>query len=97
MECAWLHKIIIIFFSPHDHVLRPLRDLPIDLKKVTLLQRLEPEVVELEVPVVDDGGVVAVLVIHDDLVVALGDKGGRLAGFGVDVVMENLNVIREPG
>lgn len=82
--------------NPHNHVLRPLRDLPVDLEEVALLKRLEAEVVELEIAVVDDGGVVLVLVGHDYFVVAGGDKGGGLASLGVDVVVEDLDVVGEP-
>ena len=46
----------------HDHVLRPLRDLAVAAHQVGSLQRLEAEVVVLEVAVVDDRAVDLVLV-----------------------------------
>ena len=63
----------------HEHVLRPLHHLPVDLEQVAPLERLEAEVLVGEVAVVDDGGVEAVGVLLDDLVVELGDHGGGLA------------------
>jgi hypothetical protein len=48
---------------PHQHVLGPLHDLAIHFQQVGPLQSLEPKVVVLEVPVVDDDTVQTLLVL----------------------------------
>ena len=48
--------------DPHNHVLRPLRDLAVAAHQITTFEGLEAEVVVLEVAVVDDRPVDLVLV-----------------------------------
>ena len=80
----------------HDHVLGALGNLAVDLEEVGFLQGLEAKVIVLEVAVMDDGGVEAVLVGHDDLVVPIRNERSLLSSLGVHVVVENFNVVREP-
>ncbi len=64
-------------------MLGALGDLAAYLEQVAALEGLEPEILVLEVPLVDDGGVEAILVLLNDLVVIVGDHGDGLAGLGV--------------
>merc|ERR1719271_1692916 len=58
----------------YDHVLGPLRDRAVEAHEVAPLERLEPEVVVLEVAVVDDGRVDRVLVLLHRGVGLVGDE-----------------------
>ena len=49
-------------------------NLAVDAEQVRTLERLESEVVVVEVTVVDDLGVKAVRVLHDEVVERLGDE-----------------------
>jgi len=73
---------------PHDHVLRSFDNLSVDAEEVRSLESFETEVVVCEVPVIDDGRVEHVLVLHDDLVDIIGDHRCVLAGLRVDPVVE---------
>mmetsp|Transcript_58906 Transcript_58906/g.162848 ORF Transcript_58906/g.162848 Transcript_58906/m.162848 type:complete len:327 (-) Transcript_58906:3-983(-) len=81
--------------NTHEHVLRALRDLAIDLEEVRALKSFEAEVIKLEVAVVDDGRVEALLVLHDYVEHILRDERRRLAGLRVDVGAQALDVLRE--
>merc|ERR1719234_1894906 len=58
---------------PHQHLLRSLHHLTVDLQQVRPLRSLEAKVLVLKVPVIDNGRVQPVLVVLDDLVVLLRD------------------------
>eukprot|EP00624_Nannochloropsis_granulata_P007019 evm.model.NODE_5931_length_8511_cov_32.465752.1 len=79
----------------HDHVLGSLHDDAVHLEQVGLLQRLETEIVVVEVPIVDNGRINTLLVGHDNVVHVLGDEGGGLAVLGVLVVAELLDGLGE--
>jgi hypothetical protein len=59
----------------HDHVLRTLDDLAVDLEKVGSLQSLKAEVLVLKISVVDNGGVKLLLMSHNTLISLLGNHG----------------------
>ena len=79
----------------HDHVLRALDDLAVEPAEVALLERLEAEVLVVEVAVVDDRRVDALLVLLHDRVKVLGHERRRRLGLRVDVVVHQLDVVRE--
>mmetsp|Transcript_49580 Transcript_49580/g.137713 ORF Transcript_49580/g.137713 Transcript_49580/m.137713 type:complete len:323 (-) Transcript_49580:26-994(-) len=60
--------------NPHQHVLRPLHDLPMDSQQVRLLQGLEAEVVVVEIPLVVQRRVDGLGVARDELPDILGDQ-----------------------
>mmetsp|Transcript_19727 Transcript_19727/g.38612 ORF Transcript_19727/g.38612 Transcript_19727/m.38612 type:complete len:405 (-) Transcript_19727:253-1467(-) len=72
----------------HEHVLRALSDLTVKAQKVGPFEGLEAEKVVLEVAVVVDGSVDAVLVSHDNVVDVFSNERGIFAIAGVDVVAE---------
>ncbi|GIX65122.1 signal peptide containing protein [Babesia caballi] len=71
----------------HKHVLRALDDLVVNAQQVRALQRLQAEVVVLEVPRVIDLGVDAIDVRHQEAVDLLADQG-RVAVVNVLVLEE---------
>ena len=77
----------------HQHVLRTLHHLAVQLHQVGALQGAETEVVVAEVAVVDDGGVEQGSMFLDYRVGFLGDQGGIFTGFGVYVGVEPLHGI----
>lgn len=79
----------------HDHVLWAFHDLAVHSKKVRSLESLETEVVVGKVPIVDDGRIENVLVVHDDLVDIVGNHGRVLAGLGVDPFVQIVHDGRE--
>mmetsp|Transcript_29694 Transcript_29694/g.97086 ORF Transcript_29694/g.97086 Transcript_29694/m.97086 type:complete len:755 (-) Transcript_29694:490-2754(-) len=79
----------------HDHVLRPLRDRTVEAHEVTPLERLEPEIVVLEVAVVDDGRVDRVLVLLHRGVSLVGNQRRGLLRLGVHVLVELLDDVGE--
>ena len=79
----------------HQHLLRPLRDLAVHLLQVRLLERLEAEVVVLEVAVVDDRAVEPLGVLGDDVADLVGDERRVLPGLRVDVRMQLEHRLRE--
>ena len=81
--------------NAHEHVLRPLGDLAVQLQQVGLLQRLEAGVVEFEVPVVQYGAVQYVPVGHHHLIYVLRHEGRRLARLRMRVVAKGLHYLRE--
>ena len=70
---------------PHQHLLRSLGNFPVDLEQIRPFKSFETKILVAEIAVVDDGGVETVRVLLDDLVMLLGDHGGRPA-VGLDVV-----------
>ena len=81
----------------HQHLLRPLGDLAVHPQQVRLLEGLEAEVVVLEVALVLERAVEALLVRHDDLVHLVRDERRRLAGLRVFVRVEPVHHARERG
>ena len=75
----------------HQHVLRPLGDLAVHAQQVRLLERLEAEVVVLEVAVVHDRRVEAVAVLGDDLVHVVRHERRVLPGARVLVLVERVH------
>jgi hypothetical protein len=72
----------------HEHVLRPLGDLAVQAQQVRALERLEAEVLVVEVAVVHNRRVELVGVPHHHLVRALRDHGRLLPVLRVDVVVQ---------
>ncbi len=72
----------------HKHALWAFCNLSVHLEKVGLFQCLEAKVIVFEITGVVDGLVKNVLVLHDSLVVFLGNKRTGLIGDWVDVVVK---------
>ena len=70
----------------HEHVLGTFGDLAIDLEQIRSLERLEAKEVVVEITIVDDRRVEAILVLDDGIVGVLGNHGRVFAGLWVDVV-----------
>ncbi len=79
----------------HEHALRSFGNHSIHLEEVGLFQSLVSKVIVFKVTGVVDGFVENVLVLHDRVVVFLGNKGAGLAGDGVNVVVEFLGQLRK--
>lgn len=71
--------------NTHEHMLRTLGNLAIDLEHVRPLQRLESEKVVVEIAVIDDGRVQAVGMRLDDAMRLDGNHGRGLSRLWVDV------------
>ena len=74
--------------NTHQHALGPFGDLSVHLEQIGLFQSLVTKVVVFEIPCVVDGFVKDVLVLHNGIIVFLGDEGTRLVGDWMDVVEE---------
>ena len=81
----------------HQHLLRALGDLAVHPQQVRLLEGLEAEVVVLEVALVLERAVEALLVRHDDLVHLVRDERRRLPRLRVFVRVEPVHHARERG
>ena len=67
LDCALDVVLVDADGDAHEHVLRTLGDLAVELQQVRALERLEAEVVVVEVAVVDDGRIQLLGVGFDDL------------------------------
>ena len=77
----------------HVHVLRPLRDLAVQLQQVAPLERLEAKVVEVEVAVEDDARIELFLVLANDGPGLLREQRSLLAVARVDILVQVLHHI----
>ena len=72
----------------HEHVLWPLCDLTIRLEEIAPFQRLEPEVVVVQIALVDDCIVESLSIRLDHCEDILRDQGCREARLRVNIIME---------
>lgn len=79
----------------HEHKLRALGNLAIDLEQVGLFERFEPEVVVLEITRVYNGAVEFVLVLLHNLIHFFGNQRGGFTRFGVFVIVKDFDEIGE--
>ncbi len=86
------HIVEVVFVNaygyPHKEVLGAFGYFPVEFEQVGAFEGFEAEIVEVKIPVVDDGTVEGRCIFIDNLHHVVGDEAGVLAGLGVDVFVE---------
>lgn len=80
--------------NPHDHVLRPLHNLAVDLQQVRLLKSLEAKVVVVQVSLIVNGLIKKVSIVHYNFVDIFSNETRTFTKF-VLVAVKLLNNIGE--